>query len=445
MLAEVLRSPPAEIVKDDRAKFVARHEVNGRAFYVKRYRHGGYLLRPLKFWIKRSQAEQEWRLAGELEKRGVPIVRHVAFGELWSVRGLLESVLITESFNGAPIGPQHERHFVRVVEFVRDMARAGVAHSDFHPANLLLNETSGEIRLIDLYGAKISDGEPVAGLADALLAQLCVSLPLPVSANVKFAGGALRRERLAQRARRCLKSNRDFTAKDFGNFHWQVRRAALTPQVEAVLADPDAFLARGRVLKDGRSSTVATADALVLKRHNFRKLLNPLKDMFRGSRGRRDFLKAYHLELCDIPTARVLATTDHRLLGVPVRSFVLMEEIPDATHAGQAGRAEMIQLAQLIAGLHNNGFTHRDLKETNILFSRDGRPFLIDLDGLKFVSAVEPSDAASNLRRLAEGLTSAGRLTRENVILFMLHYCRLRQVSPRKLFPRARPRGRKEF
>src|SRR5688572_8585719 len=86
--------------KDDRAKFVARYEVNGRAFFVKRYRHGAFPLRPLKFLLKRSQAKQEWLLAAKLEKAGLPIVRHVALGERWSMHGLVESVLITEAFDG---------------------------------------------------------------------------------------------------------------------------------------------------------------------------------------------------------------------------------------------------------------------------------------------------------------------------------------------------------
>jgi RIO-like serine/threonine protein kinase len=439
LLAAVLRSEPVAVVKHDRAKFVARHEVNGRAFYVKRYRHGAFLLRPLKFLLKRSQAQQEWWLAAELEKRGVPIVRHVAFGERWSPRGLLESVLITEAFEGSPVERRHERFFPQVVDFVRDMARAGVTHYDFHPANLLLNETSGEIRLLDLYGAKVFDEDAPADLRDVLLAQLCVSLPLPVSAENMRLSGVLRKQKLAQRARRCLKSNRDFAARRFGSLRWQVRQAAVTPAAEAALRDPDAFLGRARVLKNGKSSTVGAADGLVLKRHNFKKTLNPIKDLFRGSRGRRDFLKAYHLELCGLPTARVVATADQRLCGLPTRSFVLMEEIPGAVDAGKASDDALVNLAQLLAWLHNDGFTHRDLKETNILFNAEGVPHLIDLDGLRFIGVVPPLECAANLRRLGQGLAAAGKLTRKNVIVFMLNYCRERQIFPRVLFPRANP------
>lgn len=437
LLTDVLKTGSVEIVKDDRAKFVARHEIDGRAFYVKRYRHGAFALRPAKFLVKRSQAEQEWKLAAELEKRGVRIVRHIGLGKRWSGRGLVESVLITEAFDGVPIERRHEKFFPKVIDCVQAMARAKVAHFDFHPANLLLHEGSGEIRLIDLYGAKISDKETVQDIEAMLLAQLCISLPLPVSAEIKEQSRGLRKDRLAERAKRCLKSNRDFARQKFGKFSWQVRRAAITPTVEAALRDPDEFLSRARVLKGGRSSTVGAANGLVLKRHNFKKPLNLGKDLVRGSRGRRDFLKAYHLELCGLPTARVIATADARVLGASPRSFVLMEEIPHAIDAAQASDVEIIKLGRFIALLHAEGFTHRDLKETNILFSA-GNPHLIDLDGLKFVKTVMPLEAAANLRRLAQGLAAAGKLTRHHVIGFMLNYCRARCIFPRIIFPRER-------
>ena len=440
LLDELLRAKPSAVVKDDRAKYVARHEINGRAFYVKRYRHGAFALRPAKFFFKPSQAAQEWRLAEALEKRGVPVVRHVALGERWTARGLVESVLITEAFDGVPIEPRHEKIFPRLIALVEQMAKASVAHDDFHPANLLLRAATGEIRLIDLYGARVTKSETPAQIRAALLAQLGVTLPLPTDGTDTRRALALRKQQLAARARRCLKTNRDFNRRKLGKFSWQLRRAALTPEVEAVLRDPDAFLARARVLKAGRSSTVGAADGLVLKRHNFKKPLNLAKDLARGSRGRRDFLKGYHLELCGLPTARVLATADHRVLGLPPRSFVLMEEIPGAHDAAHASAPELVSLARLIARLHHEGFTHRDLKETNILF-RAGVPHLIDLDGLKFVATVTHPEAAANLRRLAEGLLVAGKLTRAHLLAGLRAYCRVRKVFPRELFPRARTKG----
>jgi tRNA A-37 threonylcarbamoyl transferase component Bud32 len=428
-LEELLRTQPIEVVKDDRAKFVARYELHGRAFYVKRYRHGAYALRPMKFFFKRSQAAEEWWLAGELQKCGVPIVRHVALGERWTVRGLVESVLITEAFDGVPVEQQHEKFFPQIIGLIESMAKASVVHEDFHPANLLLHEATGEIRLIDLYGARIAAGKPMEQIRESLLAQLGVTLPsLPMNGMVARRARDLRKQKLAERARRCLKTNRDFARRRFSKFTWQLRRAELTPEVEAVLRDPDGFLTRARVLKAGRSSTVGADGGYVLKRNNFKKPFNLVKDLIRGTRGRRDFLKGYHLELCGISTAKILATADERILGLPTRSFVLMEEIPGAVDAGQGG-GPVVSLFKLVARLHEEGFIHRDLKETNLIFDGQKVPHLIDLDGLRFVSKVTDEQAGENLRRLMEGLLAAGQIPADKKMNFALSYTRARSLS----------------
>src|SRR6185436_5321827 len=115
---------------------------------------------------------------------------------------------------------------------------------------------------------------------------------------------------LKRRSIRCLRTNREFSVRRFGRWRWHVRTAAVNPEVERILSAPDEFIANAHALKQGRSSTVAAAHGLVLKRYNFKKPLNLLKDFFRASRGRRSYRKAYHLELCGVPTARVIATTD---------------------------------------------------------------------------------------------------------------------------------------
>jgi tRNA A-37 threonylcarbamoyl transferase component Bud32 len=299
-----------------------------------------------------------------------------------------------------------------------------------------------EIRLVDLHGARVLENasEPERERnRDRMLSLLRMSLRLPVSRAVEKMSGELRKPALLERSRRCLKINRDFSLRHFGSWKWRVRSAAITAEMEKLFADPDAFIERGRSLKQGRSSTVAAANGLVLKRYNFKKPLNLIKDLFRGSRGRRGFRKAYHLELCGVATPRVLATADGRALGFPLRSYVLMEEVADAIDAGRwAGdlRLAARALAELIGRLHEEGFTHRDLKETNILFDARGKPFLIDLDGLNFAVDASAAEAADNLRRLAEGLRAAGKLTRQSTISFMTVYCRLRRLSPRQLFPR---------
>jgi tRNA A-37 threonylcarbamoyl transferase component Bud32 len=303
-----------------------------------------------------------------------------------------------------------------------------------------------EIRLVDLHGTFIATRDSAFerdANRDTMLSHLRVALPIAVSPGVELYSRELRKRALQKRSRRCLKLNRDFSARRFGTWKWHVRTADITPRIAKILEDPDGFLKLGRSLKQGRSSTVAASDGFVLKRYNFKKPLNAVKDFFRGSRGRRGFQKAYHLELCGLATPRVLAAADHRVAGLPTRSYLLMKEVPEAMDAGKwegnprhAARA----IGTLLARLHDEGFTHRDLKETNILFDAAGQPQVIDLDGLNFVSTVMEDESRADLQRLARGLAPLGRLTRPNVIAFLLSYCRQRELPklrPRQMFPRA--------
>jgi tRNA A-37 threonylcarbamoyl transferase component Bud32 len=211
---------------------------------------------------------------------------------------------------------------------------------------------------------------------------------------------------------------------------WLARPSLLSPQATAILNGPDEFLTDARVLKPSRSSAVSARDGLVLKRYNFRKWRNLFKDLFRGSKARRCFFRAIHLEQAGVHTARPLAFAEQRCCGVPVRSYLLMEEIPQAANLlewrGDKRRA-IQSLARLIARLHNAGFTHRDLKEGNILFDGDGNPHLVDLDGLRYVRRVKDEWAAADLARLLRAVVGQRLASRADCSRFLQTYCRMRR------------------
>jgi hypothetical protein len=440
-LLDAVLAAPGRVVKESRAKLVTEHHAAGRGFFIKRYRHAAVPLRPLKFFFKPSQARQEWSLAKKVAGRGIPIVRHVAVGHRWSLTGLHESVLITERFEGLPANEANGVDLCELTRFVERMAWAGVVQEDLHPANLLVRSHPFEIRLVDLHGTRLfetNSGLERAPAEERMLALLRMSLPIEVPAPIELLARTLRKEALQKRARRCLKVNRDFSVHRAGGLTWHVRTESAA-RAGRIMADPDRFIEGARPLKLGRSATVAAGDGLVLKRYNFKKPLNALKDLFRGSRAHRGFVKGHHLELCGIATARLLASADRRVLGLPVRSYLLMEEVRGATDAAHwmgDARAGARAIGALLARLHNDGFVHRDLKETNILFDTTGIPHLIDLDGLNFVFHVTPDDAVANLERFAAGMAGHGRISRPNVIAFLLSYCRRRGLRPRQLFAR---------
>jgi tRNA A-37 threonylcarbamoyl transferase component Bud32 len=434
LLDELLKSP-GETVKESPVKRVTRHQLGAKSFYIKRYFHHAVPLRPLKFFFKATQARQEWELARQLEARRIPIVRHVGLGERWTWHGVRESILVTEGFDGAPLSPDMEVDPSAVLELVRRMHDQGVLQKDLHPGNLLVKENPFELRLVDLHGTVVRE-KLSAEERRKNLALLRVYLPVRVTPAVEEQSRELRRQLLCERSLRCLRSNRDFARQRHGNLVWQVRLPFLSHAGTRVLSAPDDFLAtRAKILKPGKTSTVGMHDGLVLKRFNFRKPGNLLKDLFRPSRARRAFLKGYHLELAGIPTARSIATADRRFYGFLVRSYLLMEEIPGAVdltkyfrEGGKPAPKLVRDAARLIAKLHNEGFSHRDLKESNLVLDGNGELHLIDLDGVTFLQNVPDDRVAFDLARLGRGVARYPAVMAKDRILFLLTYCRARGI-----------------
>jgi tRNA A-37 threonylcarbamoyl transferase component Bud32 len=440
LLDELLKSS-GETVKESPVKRVSRHVVGVKTFYVKRYLHHAVRWRPLKFIFKTTQARQEWELAQQLEARGISIVRHVGLGErqqAWG--GVQESILVTEGFDGLPLVYAPGIDPLAVQRFVEQMHERGVLQEDLHPGNLLVRKEPFELRLVDLHGTRVLPALS-RKQRDANLALLRVFLPIAVTPEVDRLSALRRRRLFYGRAARWARHNRDFVPARLGGLKWQVRSASLTGAVNRVLADPDGFLrARAEILKPGRSSTVGRADGLVLKRFNFRKLENLVKDLFRPSRARRAFRAAYHLELLGIPTARPIAAADRRIGGVLARSYFLMEEVPGATDLGKLLRGGWVpepdtvkQAALLIAKLHNEGFSHRDLKESNLVLGTEGKLSILDLDGMQFFGEITRRRALLDLRRLARGVGAYPAVTARHRRLFWSTYCRAGRWGKMKL------------
>lgn len=438
---DALLKSPGQMVKESPVKQVTVHQVGEKTFYIKRYLHHAVPLRSWKFYFKATQARQEWDLAQQLEARKIPIVRHVALGERRTWSGVQESILVTEGFDGVTLTMAPDVNLPAVLEFVEAMHEHGVLQTDLHPGNMLVSREPFELRLVDLHGTRVvSRISPKERREN--LAKLRMFLSIPVSDEITALSHRLRQEFFQERSLRWIRRNRDFGQESHGGLQWRVRLPLLNKAVLMVLRDPDLFLSsRAHIIKPGRSSTVGKADGLVLKRFNFRKVESLIKDLFRPSRASRAFQSAYHLELLKIATARPIAAADRHRWGFLRRSYLLTEEIHGGIDLGaflRAGREPeptlIQQAARLIAKLHDEGFSHRDLKESNLIIGSDGRIYVIDLDGLKFLKTVSNHRSATDLERLLRGVNRHPVVTRRHRVLFLLGYCRARKL---RTIPRA--------
>ena len=200
-----------------------------------------------------------------------------------------------------------------------------------------------------------------------------------------------------------------------------------------VLADPDAWVGRGTMLKNGRSATVvritldaaplstagdsalphhacptadptlsspatssqtsmpggATSSPLVLKRYNLKSGLHALSRALRPSRAWHAWCAGHRLRLLGIPTPTPLAIIEERSGPLRGRAWLITEWCEGTRlieHFGHDGarapnEAEARALTALFTSLRRARITHGDLKAHN-LFWQDGRLALIDLDAM---------------------------------------------------------------
>jgi tRNA A-37 threonylcarbamoyl transferase component Bud32 len=97
-----------------------------------------------------------------------------------------------------------------------------------------------------------------------------------------------------------------------------------------------------------------------------------------------------------------------RLCRIPIRAYLVTDWVEGAITLEEIlrrergiGREQVNALARMLARMHNAGFSHRDLKASNVLFDSEGQPVLIDLDGVSRFRLPERERPVADLARFA--------------------------------------------
>jgi tRNA A-37 threonylcarbamoyl transferase component Bud32 len=228
-----------------------------------------------------------------------------------------------------------------------------------------------------------------------------------------------------------------------GTLHWWVSDAE-SNDVEALCADIEGALSKASMFyKNSRNITAAVVVSaagrrLVVRRMNYGKLRHRLKDLFRPSRARRSFFCGLRLEAAGLRTPGMLAVAEARRLRWPLAAYLISDEVPNARtlsrwahEGGREARRVAERLAAAIARMHDLGFIHRDLKPSNVLLDGDLNPWLIDMDGVRFVRKVSLREVVRDLRVLARVLTKNPQL-RCAALRFLVCYCRTRGLMTKR-------------
>lgn len=226
-----------------------------------------------------------------------------------------------------------------------------------------------------------------------------------------------------------------------GNMRWIVRASALEELKGLCEAVERRIEEASKPFKNSANVTVVlvpgkSGRGFVVRRMNYGRWRHRLADFFRRSRARRGFFRGLRLEEAGIPTPRMLAVGDAGRLRWPAVAYTICDEVPGAQplHAwvrdgGKDARAVTERLADVLARLHERGFVHRDLKSSNVLLDRELNPWLIDMDGVRYLGSVSLAQSARDLATLARVLQHAPARLRWSGARFLRRYCRQRGME----------------
>ena len=161
--------------------------------------------------------------------------------------------------------------------------------------------------------------------------------------------------------------------------------------LSALLEDPDQFIARGQLLKDGNTCTVARVETggrvLVVKRYNLKSFRHALSRFWRPSRAWHSWVAAHRLAFYGICTPAPLAMLEERVGPLRRRAFLVTEFCPGESlmqHLSpdrEPDEAEAKAIDNFFGALFRLKISHGDMKASNLLWQA-GRLSVIDLDAM---------------------------------------------------------------
>lgn len=361
----------------------------------------------LKRRLGRTAARREWLALESLHENRIAVPRPRAWGRLPNG----DEIIITDFLPGESLrnrfreaAPEQRRQLVeRLARTILALHATGYRHGDLHLGNLWADDE--QIVLLDLERARPrwNSHEPLVDLAQLELSLAKAdwdkssrrALRKLTGVDARFESVLRRflRDYLRGRARRALRVGRHWANAQVGRFkglrETSLNGDTLAKLFEAADADPNPSMRRGGRIRI--TKTNANGRAMIVKRVAAGGIRRALTDGMRGSSAARAFHQGQRFGLLCDRAARPLAYLEERRFGLPVRSWLVLEEVGESDLDQLIPQTEAIAnrvakaLGSWLAEGHSWGLSHRDQKASNIrvtITPRSIRFWLIDLEDL---------------------------------------------------------------
>jgi len=489
------------LVKENRVRSVIsmpESGINANGIYIKYFKRGGF-----KEYIKHlfvpTKARTEWEVGNALRSNDIKTALPLAISE--GKRGLLmvtetvtNSEELMEFFTANYVsflseGKEFEKRMLlnKLAVFIRDIHEKGFCHYDLHAGNILIkfnkeqNVTGYDLYLMDLHRVKIfksvSTNKRIFNLA-----QIFNSLSSIMTMSDKFdfirsygdsafgnvtdekelvrqideQSSKIRNIHYRSRRKRCLKESSVFSRRMIANMKMFFRKGYDTDSLHELIEKHNSALINNdsAVIMKCDSKTALTRHAfkdktvqnVVVKQYRVGCFGCLLKNLFRGSAGRKAWVAGNGLRVYGLNTPLPLALLEKKRSGITTGSYLIMEEVKDSLEMDRyilknlvnrkdikKKKALISNIANTLGEMHNHNIFHHDLKTCNIMVKENGKSFdftFLDFDKVSFNEEITVRKRVKNLVQI--NLSTPRLFTLADRLRFLNEYLDLCGITNEK-------------
>jgi tRNA A-37 threonylcarbamoyl transferase component Bud32 len=479
------------LVKENRVRSVISmqgSDISENGIYIKYFKRDGYR-DYIKHLFVPTKARTEWEVGNALLTKDINTALPLAISEgkrhllivtetVTNSKELMEFCQSNYEGNMSAEKESGKRIMLdKLAVFIRDIHEKGFCHYDLHAGNILIrfkkeqNVTGYDLYLMDLHRVKIfksvSTNKRMFNLAQIFNSLSSIMTNADKSDFVRSYGtnvlgnitdehnlvkqidgqsSRMRNVHYKSRRKRCLKESSVFSRRMIANMKMFFRKgydtdslhelvekhnSALTNNDSAVIIKRDSKTALTRhAFKD------KTVQNVVVKQYRVGCPGCLIKNIFRGSAGRKAWVAGNGLRVYGLNTPLPLALLEKKRFGVTTGSYVIMEEVKDSLEIDryilknfsnqkdlEKKRKLISRLAKTLGEMHTYNIFHHDLKTCNIMVKENTKSFdftFLDFDKVSFNEEITVRKRVKNLTQI--NLSTPRLLSLSDRLRFLKEY-----------------------
>ena len=473
------------LVKENRVRSVISmpgSDISENGIYIKYFKRGG-CRDYIKHLFVPTKARTEWEVGNALLTKDIKTALPLAISE-GKRRLLIVTETVTNSeelmefcqsnYEGSLLaekGSEKRKLLDKLAVFVRNIHEKGFCHYDLHAGNILIkfkkeqNVLDSDLYLMDLHRVKIFKSVS-ANKRMFNLAQIFNSLSSMMTNADKLnfvrsygnnalgnitdesklvrqideQSSAIRNIHYRSRLKRCMKESSVFSWKVIANMKIFFRKGYDTDSLQKLIEKHNNALVNNDsavIIKlDSKTALTRytfndkTVQNVVVKQYRASCPGCLVKNIFRGSAGRKAWVAGNGLRVYGFHTPLPLALVEKKISGIITNSYLIMEEVKDSLEMDRyilknfsnqkdlKKKRELIRaFAKILGEMHNHNIFHYDLKTCNIMVKEKGKSFdftFLDFDKVSFNEEITVRKRVKNLTQINLStprlFTSADRL-----------------------------------